>query len=83
MYLNNEFLMKFIDDMNTMSCPIIFNSNTMELTMHTSCYWVLDLLCASTDNKQFHFLKTLHTPRSVLKSFMFIDVGVSHFDQIN
>ena len=27
-----------------MSCPIIFNSNTIELTVHTSCYWVLDLL---------------------------------------
>ena len=31
-----------------MSCPIIFNSYTIELTMHTSCIWVLDLLCYST-----------------------------------
>ena len=23
----------------------IFSSNTIELTVHTSCYWVLDLLC--------------------------------------
>ena len=28
-----------------MLCPIIFNSNTIELTILTSCYWVLDLLC--------------------------------------
>ena len=28
-----------------MLCPIIFNSNTIELIVHTSCYWVLDLLC--------------------------------------
>ena len=25
--------------------PIKVNSNTIELTVHTSCYWVLDLLC--------------------------------------
>ena len=24
-----------------MWCPILFNSNTFELTVHTSCYWVL------------------------------------------
>ena len=28
-----------------MSCPIKVNSNSIELTVHTSCYWVLDLLC--------------------------------------
>ena len=28
-----------------MVCPIKSNSNKIELTMHTSCYWVLDLLC--------------------------------------
>ena len=35
-------------DINTMSCPIKSNSNTIELTVHTSCYCVLDLLCVST-----------------------------------
>ena len=30
---NIEFLR-----INTMSCPIIFNSNTIELTVHTYCY---------------------------------------------
>ena len=33
--------------MNTVLCPIILNSNTTELTVHTSCYWVLDLLCVN------------------------------------
>ena len=28
----------------TMSCPIKVDSNTIELTVHTSCYCVLDLL---------------------------------------
>ena len=30
---------------NTMLCPIKVNSNTILLTVHTSCYRVLDLLC--------------------------------------
>ena len=30
---------------NTMLYPIKFNSNTIELTVHTSCYCVSDLLC--------------------------------------
>ena len=28
---------------NTVSCPIIFNSNTIELAVHTSCYFGLGL----------------------------------------
>ena len=28
-----------------MLCPIKVNSNTIELTVHTSCYCFLDLLC--------------------------------------
>ena len=31
-----------------MSCPIKVNSNTLELSVHTSCYCVLDLLCVRT-----------------------------------
>ena len=38
-------IMNILNDINTMSCPIENNSNTIELTVHTSCYWVLDLLC--------------------------------------
>ena len=32
-------------DMNTKLCPIKVNSNTIELIVYTSCFWVLDLLC--------------------------------------
>ena len=31
------------------------NSNTIELTMQTSCYWVLDLLCVTKFNPYSHF----------------------------
>ena len=34
-------------DINTRLCPIIFNSNTNELHVNTSCYWVLDLICVN------------------------------------
>ena len=30
---------------NSMSCLIKVNSNTIELTDHPSCYCILDLLC--------------------------------------
>ena len=40
--------MKILNEINTMSCPIEINSNTIELTMHTFCYLVLDLLCVIT-----------------------------------
>ena len=33
--------------LNAMLCPIKVNSSTIELTMHTSCYCVLDLLCVN------------------------------------
>ena len=36
-----------------MSCPIKVNSNTIELTVDTSCCYVLDLLCV---NIKFHNL---------------------------
>ena len=37
----------FIGKSGDMSCPIKGNSNTNELTVHTSCNYVLDLLCVS------------------------------------
>ena len=40
-WTSNEIL----NDIKTMLCPIKVNSNTIELTLHTSCYCVLDLLC--------------------------------------
>ena len=30
-----------------MSCPMKVNNNTIEITAHTSCYCILDLLCIS------------------------------------
>ena len=30
-----------------MSCPIKVNSNTIELTVRTSCYCILDLFCVT------------------------------------
>ena len=33
-----------------MSCPIQVNSSKIELTVDTSCYCVLDLLCVKWDN---------------------------------
>ena len=46
MYLYNECIMNILNDMNTLSCPSKDNSNTIELTAHTSCSWGLRLtLC--------------------------------------
>ena len=33
-----------------MLCPVKVNSNTIELTLHTSCYCVLDLVCVINTN---------------------------------
>ena len=44
--LYNEFIMNILNDINTPSCLSKNNSNTIELTLHTSCYWGLRLtLC--------------------------------------
>ena len=37
--------MNFSNDINTLSCPIIFNSATIEITMHNSCYCLELTLC--------------------------------------
>ena len=39
--------MNILNDINTTLCPIKVNSNTIEITGHTSCYCILDLLCVS------------------------------------
>ena len=36
---------EIVNDINTMLCPIKVTSNPIELTVHTSSYCVLDLLC--------------------------------------
>ena len=33
-------------DINSMWCPIKVSTNTIELTVHTSCYCILEKLCA-------------------------------------
>ena len=45
-----------------MSCPIKVNSNTVELTVHISCYCVLDILCVIL-NDSFHHSHS-HSPSS-------------------
>ena len=48
MYFCNEFIIRnIVIDINTMSCPIKVNDNTIKLTARTSCYCVLDLLCVN------------------------------------
>ena len=37
--------MNILNDVNIILCPIKNDSYTIELTVHNSCYWVLDLLC--------------------------------------
>ena len=39
-----------------MSCPIKVNNNTIELTLQTSCYCIVDLLCViqKQESKSIH-----------------------------
>ena len=43
----NAITNEIVNDINTMLCPIKVKSNTIELTVHTSCYCVWDLLCVT------------------------------------
>ena len=38
---------EIISDINTMLCPIKVKRNTIELTVHTFCYCILDLVCVT------------------------------------
>ena len=38
-------IMNILNDINTLLRPSKNNTNTIELTVHTSCYWGLRLLC--------------------------------------
>ena len=42
-------------DINTMLCPIKDYSNTIELTVHPSCYGILDLLCVIAQFRKISF----------------------------
>ena len=48
MYLFNEFLMNILNDINTLLCPSKNKSNTIKLTMRTSCYGGHGQLCVRT-----------------------------------
>ena len=73
--LFNEFFEKYMPDIFSVWLPTHYqwwvgkeqseilyekNSNTIELTVHTSCYWVLDLLCVNknivTFTQCFHYV---------------------------
>ena len=58
-----------LNDINTMLCPVKNNSNKIELTVHTSCYWVLDLLCVKcvTSCVQFENIEGLSFGTDILK----------------
>ena len=72
MYLYNEFIMNINNDINSLSCPSESNSNKIELTVHTSCYWGRRLtLCYSFENPGLETqLKTL-----TRKSNLHIDIS--------
>ena len=57
-----------------MSCPIKVNSNTIELTVHTSCYCVLDLLCV-------RHLNTFYVAFYLI-NFSDLSSSVVYFDQL-
>ena len=47
---------EIVNYINTLSCIIKVNCNTIELTVHTSCYCVLELLCINVKNGQIYFI---------------------------
>ena len=49
-----------------MLCPIKVNSNTIELTVNTSCFWVLDLLRVIQRT-----MLCLHMQPLIIRSFLF------------
>ena len=56
-----------------MLCPIKVNSNTIELTVHTSCYCVLDLLCVTMPLKRAVASEQYHCYFRLNAIFMTID----------
>ena len=67
-------------DINTMLCPMKVNSNTIELTVHTSCYCILDLHCVTGINGLL-FEYHLHTsPKTspIFKHFYYLKAGHQH-----
>ena len=62
---------------NTMLCPIKVNSNTIELTVHTSCYCVLDLLCVIS--QKYHLSKCVSFFQSISENILRILLDIYNF----
>ena len=52
-----------------MSYPIIFNSNTIKLPIHTSCYFLELTLCYNVKSIVFVKLQPVHLARAAVGQF--------------
>ena len=77
MYLYSEIL----SYINTMSCPIKVNSNTIELIVHTSCYCVSDLFFVEVENLKKNDTKSNTITCIRVKKIVWSDISkcFSHF----
>ena len=50
--------MNFLNDIKSMLCPIKNNSNTIELTVHTSCYFLCYYIKINEECSAMVFFKT-------------------------
>ena len=48
-------------DINVILCPFKVNSITIELTVHTSCYCILDLLCVNSKHVETFYRNLVAT----------------------
>ena len=62
-----------------MSCPMKVKSNTIELTLHTYCYCVFDLLCVTT----LHWINIYLCETSLLSFQISHQVLKSYFNRLN
>ena len=54
-----------------MSCPFKVNSSTIELTVHTSSYCILDLLCVKILGNS-----TVFRSRNIISSALIVIIGL-------
>ena len=54
-------IMNILNDINTLLRPSKNITNTIELTVHTSCYWGLRLLCVKRYSWRFRNLLKIQT----------------------
>ena len=57
-------------------CPIKSNSNTIELTVHTSCYCFLDLLCVSRAKIHSAKWSLLFNPKFTTMLILLLDLNI-------